>query len=112
MKYFKMIFYTTGSDYETMEKLIDEISFRKIQQALANGSDMLIMEDRVIRRNQIKEIISADEEVNEYKRVGLNIDKYFGLNSGKGIELKEGEKGEELKQIGKEVLKRFKAGEN
>ena len=78
MRYFKLVTYTDGSEYETHEKLIDELTFRKYQKAIIEGADFIVAEDRVIKRKMIKEIIPADEIVAEHIRSGISL-KTLGL---------------------------------
>ena len=92
-RYYKLIVYTTGDEYETRETLIDEIAFRQIQRSIANGSDFIIFEDRVIKRNMIKEITSADDEVREFAKMGLSPAR-LGIPERKA--LPEGEREEQL----------------
>lgn len=92
MRYFKIVIYSGDGDYETKEKIIGEKTFRNIQKALIGGSDLLVLEDRVIKRSQIKEITPADNEVAEYRNEGLNVEKL--LNISDIDKLKEGEKTE------------------
>ena len=73
MRYWKLIIYTTGEEYETKEFLINEPEFRQYQKAIAEGKDFLVLEDKVIKRNQIKEILPADEIVSEYRKQGLEL---------------------------------------
>ena len=88
MRYFKLVTYTDGSEYETHEKLIDEPTFRKYQKALAEGNDFIITEDRVIKRKMIKEILPADDVVGEYVRSGVSL-KSLGLPETPMIEEKK-----------------------
>ena len=88
MRYFKVVTWTTGEDYETKEFYIDEIDFRKYQNALAGGNEFLMSDDRVIRRSQIKEIVQADGEIKEYLKCGLSLKT---LNLPKREKLTEGD---------------------
>ena len=78
MRYFKLITYTTGGEFETHEKLIDEPTFRQYQKAMIEGKDFLVLEDRIIKRNMIKEILPADADVKEYLAQGTSL-KTLGL---------------------------------
>ncbi len=78
MRYFKMVIYTTGGDFETREWLIDEPTFRQYQKAIAEGGTHLVLEDRVIKVSSIKEIMPATSEVREYLAQGYTL-KGLGL---------------------------------
>lgn len=95
MRYFKLVWYAGDDDYGTMEKLIDEPTFRKYQQAVLQGSDFLMLEDRIIKTKLIKEALPADEEVKEYIAMGvsmksLNLPEITSLSSGQeNIDIKK-----------------------
>lgn len=78
MRYWKIVIYTTGEKYETTEFYIDESKFRQYQKAIAEDKDFIIMEDRVIKRNMIKEILPANTEIREYLEQGSTL-KSLGL---------------------------------
>ena len=78
MRFFKVVTYTTGEEFETHEFLVDEPVFRVYQKAIAEGKDFIVAEDRVIKRKMIKEIVPADKEVSEYFRCGIT-PKMLGL---------------------------------
>mgnify|MGYP001578278843 CR=1 FL=1 len=71
MRYFKLVLYTTGGEYETKESYIDESTFRQFQRAVVEGKDFIVLENKVIKRSLIKEIQPADEEVREYREMGV-----------------------------------------
>ena len=66
MRAYKLVLYSGNGEYETYEKYLSENTFRKMQKALAEGSDLIILKDRIIRRSQIKEVMPADSDVAEY----------------------------------------------
>ena len=78
MRYFKVIHFTTGDEYETSEFYIDEPRFRKIQKSILDGAEFLIFEDKLIKRSMLKEIKPAGEEIGEYKKMGIS-NKTLGL---------------------------------
>ena len=84
MRYWKIVVFTNGGDYETYEKLIDEPMFRQFQKAYAEGKEDIILEDRIIKRKMIKEIVPADEEIKEHKATGMF--KYLGLQESSKLE--------------------------
>ena len=89
-----MYVYVQGEDYETRETLIAEDTFRKYQQAIVKGATHLILEDRVIKVSSIKEILPADDIVQEYLRQGTTLAQ-LGLSESPQIESgkkKDGEK--------------------
>lgn len=78
MRYFKLVHYTSGEEYETSEFYINEPTFRKYQRAIAEDKDLLVLEDRVIKIKMIKEIMPAGAEIAEYRRMGIGF-KELGL---------------------------------
>jgi len=74
MRIWKLIYYTTGEQYETSEFYIDEPKFRQYQKAILEGSEFLVLEDRVIKTKMIKEILPAEKEVEDYLRQGVRPD--------------------------------------
>ena len=62
-KYFRIVYYTDGEDYETHEKLVDEPTFRSIQKIMASGGGNVMFENGMIRTSAIKEIMPADDIV-------------------------------------------------
>lgn len=74
MRYWKFITYTDGSEYATHERLIDETAFRKYQKAMVEGVDFFVLEDRIIKRKMIKEVVPADDIVREYVESGISLE--------------------------------------
>jgi hypothetical protein len=70
-KFYKLITYAEGDNYETREKIITEEAFRQFQDAVINKAEFLVLEDRIIRISSIKEVLPADDEVAEYSRMGV-----------------------------------------
>jgi hypothetical protein len=89
MRYFKMMVYVDGGDYETRETLIDEPTFRQYQKAMLDGAERLVLEDRVIKTTSIKEIFPADDIVHEYLAMGVSL-KSIGLPDREDAELGDG----------------------
>lgn len=85
MRYFKLIFYVEGEDYETSEMLVDEPQFRQYQKAIATGATHLMMKDRVIKTTAIKEILPADDIVREFQASGTPLSR-LGLSDKPLIE--------------------------
>lgn len=77
-KYFKLLTYTGGEDYETRETLINFDTFRKFQQEISEGKDLLILSDRIIKVSSIKEISPADDIVEYHLKTGTSL-KSLGL---------------------------------
>lgn len=78
MRIWKIVIWTTGEEYETREFYIDESKFRQYQKAILDDKEFIVMEDRVIKRSMIKEIIPANDEVKEYLEQGSSL-KSLGL---------------------------------
>ena len=78
MRIWKLVIWTTGEQYDTKEFYIDEPKFRQYLKAIAEDKDFIIMEDRVIKRTMIKEIMPADGEIREYLEQGSTL-KSLGL---------------------------------
>ena len=72
MKYFRILQYGDGENYETKETIITEPIFRQYQKLIAEGKEKLVLEDRIISVSSIKEIIPAGEVVAEYQRQGVS----------------------------------------
>ncbi len=96
MRYFKLIYYTTGLEYETNEILMNEPFFRQIQKAIVENKDYILLEDRVIKRSSIKEITPADEIVKEYLGYNLSL-KSIGIREVEQLE--SGEKDKSIKRL-------------
>jgi hypothetical protein len=87
-RYFKMYVYVVGEDYETRETLIDESTFRKYQRAIVEGNTHLVLEDKIMKVSSIKEILPADDIVNEYLAMGVKL-KELGLKESPLLEKKK-----------------------
>jgi len=74
MRYYKVIQYGDGEEYSTKEMIIDEPTFRQYQKLIAEGKERIVLEDRIISVSSIKEIVPADDDVAEYKKMGITID--------------------------------------
>lgn len=88
MRYFKLITYTSGEEYETKETLIDEPTFRQFQKAIVDQKDFIVLENKVIKRGMIKEILPADDIIKEYERSGIT-PKQLGLKETPELEEKK-----------------------
>ena len=88
MRYFKLITYTSGEEYETKETLIDEPTFRQFQKAIVEQKDFIVLENKVIKRSMIKEILPADDIIAEYERSGIT-PKQLGLKENIKLEEKK-----------------------
>lgn len=77
-RYWNLVIYTTGAEYETRERLIDEETFRQYQKAIMGGATHLVLEDRIIKVSQIKEVLPANDVVREYQDMGIPL-KQLGL---------------------------------
>ena len=73
MRFWKLVIYTKGEDYETREFFIDEPTFRQYQEAIVGDKEFIIMKDRVIKRSMIKEILPADTDIKEYLDQGSTL---------------------------------------
>lgn len=102
MRFFKVVTYTTGEEFETHEFYVDEPTFRIYQKAIAEGRDFIVAEDRVIKRKMIKEIIPADKDIAEYKKVGVT-HKQLGLPERPLLEQNKEPKKEGFLGIGKRI---------
>ena len=76
-----MVYVDGGEEYEAKETLIDEVMFRLLRKAFAEGADFISLPDRIIKRSRIKEILPADEIVQEYLGMGMSI-KALGTKEG------------------------------
>lgn len=85
MRYFKVIVYTTGEDFETRETLVDEPTFRQYQKAILEGREFLVLENKVVKTKLIKEILPADADVREQLAVGMTLES-LGLPENPQIE--------------------------
>ena len=85
MRFFKMMIYVTGEDYETREMIIDEPTFRKYQKAMISGVTHLVLEDKIIKMTSIKEILPADEIIKEYLNEGISL-KQLGIKEPQKLE--------------------------
>lgn len=94
MRYFKLIRYT-GDNFGTLESLIDEPTFRKYQKAILDGATHLVLEDKIFKVSQIKEVSPADEIVAEYKSYGLKLSD-IGLPELKALPAAQGERGDKF----------------
>lgn len=74
MRYFKMIQYAEGDNYETKETIITEPIFQQYRQMIAEGKEKLVLQDRIISVSSIKEIVPADDIVAGYQKQGLKIE--------------------------------------
>lgn len=73
-----MVYVKGGEDFETRESLIDEPTFRQYQKAMIEGSEKLVLEDRIIKMSSIAEILPDDGIVKEYLDMGVSL-KTLGL---------------------------------
>lgn len=85
MRYFKVIVYTTGEDFETRETLVDEPTFRQYQKAILEGREFLVLENKVVKTKLIKEILPADADVREQLATGMTLES-LGLPENPQIE--------------------------
>ena len=100
MRYFKIIYFTNGDEYNTHETILTEPKYREFQKMLGAGADQFIFTDQTIRRSQIKESGPADDIMKEYIAQGLT-HKELGLPEPITFENKEEPKklGEGFKQL-------------
>jgi len=77
-RYFKLVYFVDGEDYDTMEALLSEQQFRAVQSAINEGKKFLMMENKVIRTQNVKEILPANEIVEEYRKMGIPL-KQLGI---------------------------------
>lgn len=74
MKYFKIIQYAEGENYQTKETIIPESIFIQYRDLISQGKEKLVLEDRIISVSSIKEIVPADDIVAEYQKEGMRVD--------------------------------------
>lgn len=79
MNYYKIITYAEGknekNEIETRERLVDENVYRLIQLAMKEDVEFIDLGAKgIIRRSSIKEIAPANDIVNEYQKIGVQID--------------------------------------
>lgn len=106
MRYWKVVIYRTGGEWETTEYYIDEPTFRQYQKAIIENKDFIVLENKIIKRTLIKEILPANEEIDEYLKQGVHL-KTLGLKElpelqGKNVHL------DGLKSAG-EIIKETKS---
>ena len=85
MRFFKLTYFTSGEEYDYRERLLDEETFRKVKQAIAEGAEFLMFDDRVIKTKMVKEISPATKEVEEYLSQGHTLIG-MGLKSSPRLE--------------------------
>ena len=100
MRFFKLMTFVSGEDYETHEKLIDEPTFRKFQRAFVEGKTHLMLEDRVIKMSSIKEILPADDIIAHRLKMGYTLAEMGFKDTEKLEEAKQAESSGFAKKLG------------